>query len=141
LKLITQNLMKMALAGNIPAIKLVYAYAIGKPERCPDPDEIDRHEWETRKRLAVDLHDLRMLTGRMAADQACAVAQATKLPAAVRVARGVAEYLRRRGLLVETQPVDPRAGQPAPTRPAASTPPPASGNDKARSEVREATKV
>src|SRR5262245_20174585 len=40
LELITRNLMKLALQGNIPAVKLVYAYAIGKPDRCPDPDEI-----------------------------------------------------------------------------------------------------
>src|SRR5262245_54221556 len=141
LQLITRNLMKMALQGNIPAVKLVYAYAIGKPERCFDPDEVDRHEWETRKRLAVDLHDLRMLTGRMAADQACAVAEATKGPVAVQVAREVAEYLMRRGLLVPTQPVDPRAGQPAPARPAASAPPPASGTGTARPEVRNGNKV
>src|SRR5262249_32677414 len=106
LKKITRNLMRMALEGNVPAIKLVYAYAIGKPERCLAPDEVDRPEWEPRKRLAVEPHELRALCGRMAADQACAVAEATKLPAAVQVAREVAEYLMQRGLLGQTQPVD-----------------------------------
>src|SRR5262245_47281076 len=141
LQLITRNLMKMALQGNIPAVKLVYAYAIGKPERCPDPDEIDRHEWETRKRLAVEPHELRALTGRMAADQACAVAEATQLPVAVQVAREVADYLMGRGLLGQTQPVDTRGEQPPPTRPAPAPTPAASGTGHPRPEVRNGNKV
>src|SRR5919204_3026793 len=52
-RLITQKLLTLALQGDIQAIKLVLAYAIGKPENVINPDEVDRLEWELRQRLSV----------------------------------------------------------------------------------------
>ena len=116
IRLITQRLLTSALQGDIAAIKLVFAYAIGKPENCFNPDEVDRLEWETRQCLSIPLDEVEAITERMSAMQACAVAEATKTPVARQVGLEITERLLERGLLERTQPVDSRADQPAPSR-------------------------
>jgi hypothetical protein len=39
------KLYSLALAGDLEAAKLVLAYACGKPQRTPDPDRLDAHEY------------------------------------------------------------------------------------------------
>ncbi len=40
------DLLVMARSGNLAAMKLLFAYAIGKPAAAPDPDRVDVDEWK-----------------------------------------------------------------------------------------------
>ena len=104
LRLITQKLLSQALQGHVASIKLVFAYAIGKPDAAIDPDEVEALEWETRQRLSVPLAEVEALTGRVPVGQANAVAEAVKQPVAIQVGQEIVERLEGRGLLVRTQP-------------------------------------
>ena len=42
---IANKLIELAEQGNIQAIKLLLAYAIGKPQPAPSPDQLDTEEW------------------------------------------------------------------------------------------------
>ena len=107
-RLITQRLLTLALQGDLQAIKLVLAYAIGKPQDAFDPDEVDRLEWELRKRLAVPAEEVEELSERVAARQANAVAQATAQAVALHNGQGIFQRLQRRGLLAGS--LQPAAG-------------------------------
>src|SRR5262249_47350646 len=55
---IADKLIAMAADGNIQAIKLLYAYTIGKPTAAPDPDQLDVQEWSHWKSTANLMFDL-----------------------------------------------------------------------------------
>jgi hypothetical protein len=46
------QLMTMAEAGNLAAIKLFLLYTLGKPQPMPDPDRLDIEEWNIFKETA-----------------------------------------------------------------------------------------
>jgi hypothetical protein len=109
-RIIVQRLKARAVGGDIQAIKLVLAYAIGKPENAVNPDEVDRLEWQLRQRLSVPQGEVERLTERVPARQANAVAAATAQAVSLQRGLDIAERLRQRGLL-------PEAIQPAPAAP------------------------
>ena len=134
IRLIAQKLLSQALQGDVPSMKLVFAYAIGKPGEAVNPDEIDALEWEMRQRLTVSLDEVEALTERVPVKQANAVAQAVAQPVALQVGQEIFQRLQERGLLTPTQPVDTREGLDLPPRPAPKCTP-ANGN-LPRPEVR-----
>jgi hypothetical protein len=54
-----------AMKGDVSAAKLVLAYKIGKPAPCPDPDAIDRDEWEHYQQDAVEPEEARQVLGSL----------------------------------------------------------------------------
>ncbi len=111
-RIIVQRLKARAVGGDVQAIKLVLAYAVGKPENAVNPDEVDRLEWELRQRLSVPQGEVDRLAERVPAKQANAVAAATAQAVASRSGLDIFERLRKRGLLPDAP------------RPAASAPRP-----------------
>lgn len=49
---IARRLIELAVAGNVPAAKVLLAYTIGKPAPAPDPDRLDADEWQCFKETA-----------------------------------------------------------------------------------------
>jgi hypothetical protein len=49
---ILAKMVELALAGNVPAAKLVLAYSVGKPAPTPEPDKLDIQEWRGFKETA-----------------------------------------------------------------------------------------
>src|SRR6266498_2053101 len=49
---IAAKLISLAEEGNLQAIKMVFDYAIGKPQPAPDPDRMDVDEWDVYKQTA-----------------------------------------------------------------------------------------
>ncbi len=112
-RIIVQRLKARAVGGDVQAIKLVLAYAVGKPENAVNPDEVDRLEWELRQRLAVPAGEVERLAERVPARQANAVAAATAQAVASRSGLDIFQRLQKRGLLPDALRPDaapPRLG-------------------------------
>jgi hypothetical protein len=112
IRIIVQRLKARAVGGDVQAIKLVLAYAVGKPEGAVNPDEVDRLEWELRRRLAVPADEVERLADRVPARQANAVAAATAQAVSLQRGLDIAERLKKRGLLPEA--MQPAASAPRP---------------------------
>jgi hypothetical protein len=112
IRIIVQRLKARAVGGDVQAIKLVLAYAVGKPENGVNPDEVDRLEWQLRQRLAVPPDEVERLADRVPARQANAVAAATAQAVATRSGLDIFERLRKRGLLPDA--LRPAASAPRP---------------------------
>ncbi len=112
IRIIVQRLKAVALAGDVQAIKLVLAYAVGKPESAVNPDEIDRLEWELRQRLSVPPAEVERLADRVPARQANAVAAATAQAVASRSGLDIFQRLQQRGLLPDALRPDADAPRP-----------------------------
>jgi hypothetical protein len=54
-----------AMKGDVSAAKLVLAYKIGKPAPCPDPDAIDRDEWDHYQQDAIEPEKVRQVLGSL----------------------------------------------------------------------------
>ncbi len=110
-RIIVQRLKAVALAGDVQAIRLVLAYAVGKPESAVNPDEVDRLEWQLRQRLSVPAEEVERLAERVPARQANAVAAVTAQAVSLQRGQDIAERLRKRGLLPDAlRPAAPRQG-------------------------------
>ena len=59
--LLFQVLFEKAVGGDVGAAKLVLAYHIGKPPAAPDPDAIDRDEWEHHKQDALAPEEMKLV--------------------------------------------------------------------------------
>jgi hypothetical protein len=55
---IVNKLKDMAIAGDLAAAKLLFAYAIGKPQPAVEPDHLDVEEWEKLKATAFLMKEL-----------------------------------------------------------------------------------
>ncbi len=111
-RIIVQRLKALAVGGDIQAIKLVLAYAVGKPENAANPDEVDRLEWQLRQRLSVPPGEVERLAERVPARQANAVAAATAQAVSLQRGLDIAERLKKRGLLPDA--LRPAASAPRP---------------------------
>lgn len=56
-----------AFNGDISAAKLVLAYKIGKPAACPDPDSIDRDEWNHYQQDAIEPKEMNQVLSSLPA--------------------------------------------------------------------------
>src|SRR6266487_718296 len=50
---VAQRLIEQAKEGDVAAARLLFAYALGKPQEAPDPDALDRHEWDILRASVV----------------------------------------------------------------------------------------
>jgi hypothetical protein len=50
-----------AMHGDVSAAKLIIAYQIGKPAPCPDPDSIDRGEWDHYQQDAIEPQEMKQV--------------------------------------------------------------------------------
>jgi hypothetical protein len=60
-------LYEKALKGDVSAAKLVLAYHIGKPSACPDPDSVDRDEWEHYQQDAIEPQEMKLVLSSLPA--------------------------------------------------------------------------
>ena len=56
-----------AMNGDVSAAKLVLAYKIGKPLPCPDPDSIDRDEWDHYQQDAIEPDEMKQVLNSLPA--------------------------------------------------------------------------
>src|SRR5436190_705638 len=124
LRLIVQTLLTKALQGDIQAIKLVLAYAAGKPERGVNPDDLDRLEWEQLRSNAVPPDEVAAVLDSMQPRQASAIAEVMSPIAATRHGQAFLGTLRDRGLLDQPEP----RPEPAPAPEPDAAPPPTHGH-------------
>lgn len=68
-----------AQSGDVSAAKLVLAYKIGKPLPCPDPDSIDRDEWDHFQQDAIEPRAMSQVLNSLPARVGNAIAR-TALP-------------------------------------------------------------
>jgi hypothetical protein len=54
-----------AMTGDVSAAKLVLAYKIGKPAPCPNPDAIDRDEWDHYQQDAIEPREMEVVLGSL----------------------------------------------------------------------------
>jgi hypothetical protein len=64
---IIRQLVEKACAGDVSAAKLIMSYKLGKPAAAPNPDEIDRDEWEHYQRDTINLDEVQQVLGSMPA--------------------------------------------------------------------------
>jgi hypothetical protein len=58
-------LYEKAEAGDVGAAKLILSYKVGKPLSAPNPDSIDRDEWEHYQQDAVDSDAMKQVLGSL----------------------------------------------------------------------------
>jgi len=64
---IIRKLVEKARAGDVSAAKLLMSYNLGKPAAAPNPDEIDRDEWEHYQRDTIKLDEVQPVLGSLPA--------------------------------------------------------------------------
>jgi hypothetical protein len=64
---IIRTLVEMARAKDVSAAKLLLSYKLGKPGPAPNPDEIDRDEWEHYQRHTINLQEVQQVLGSLPA--------------------------------------------------------------------------
>lgn len=64
---IIRMLVEKARAGDVSAAKLIMGYQLGKPAPAPNPDEIDRNEWEHYQRDTIKLQEVQQVLASLPA--------------------------------------------------------------------------
>jgi hypothetical protein len=64
---IIRMLVEKAQGGDVSAAKLILSYKLGKPGPAPNPDEIDRDEWEHFQRDTIKLDEVQQVLGSLPA--------------------------------------------------------------------------
>jgi len=62
---IIRMLVEKALARDVNAAKLLLSYKLGKPAPAPNPDQIDRDEWEHYQSDAINLEQVQHVLGSL----------------------------------------------------------------------------
>jgi hypothetical protein len=62
---IIRMLVTRACEGDVSAAKLILSYKLGKPAPAPNPDEIDRDEWEHFQRDTINLQEVQQVLGSL----------------------------------------------------------------------------
>jgi hypothetical protein len=60
---IIRMLVRKACEGDVSAAKLIMSYKLGKPAPAPNPDEIDRDEWDHYQRDTIKLEQVQQVLG------------------------------------------------------------------------------
>jgi hypothetical protein len=67
---IAGKLKEKALAGELPAIKLLFGYVLGKPTAMPDPDEIENRQLKEQEKLETAIGRIVLpILGRLSAPE------------------------------------------------------------------------
>lgn len=75
IKEVVQALLRRAKEGDVAAIKVMLAYAIGKPAEAVDPDEVDAGEWEGFRKTVVGPGEVEAVCAGFPTALACLVAR------------------------------------------------------------------
>ncbi len=95
---ITRAVKARAKAGDMAAARLLYAYTAGRPTPPPsDPDTVDAHELEVRRRSVATVEDMRALFESMPASLMCELAQKVSPRVREHMAEAFALGVRRQG--------------------------------------------
>src|SRR5581483_11386116 len=54
-----------AIQGDMTAAKIILNYNLGKPPAAPDPDQLDRNEWDGYQKDAMTLDEMKHVLGRL----------------------------------------------------------------------------
>jgi hypothetical protein len=65
-----RQLVARAKEGDLAAIRLVFAYSIGRPVETVDPDQLDQQEIELSRRGVMSQEDLQQLFATLGSDMA-----------------------------------------------------------------------
>jgi hypothetical protein len=106
---IAGQLVTQAKLGHLPAIKLLFAYVLGKPAEAVNPDTLDVQEWQLYQRTPVTPEAMSTVLGSMHADLACTILRSA-LP---EMTQAQASHLAGQ--------LDPELTAPAPPPPGAPT--------------------
>ena len=64
---IIRALIDRAAHGDTSATKILFSYVIGKPEAAPNPDQIDRDEWEHYQKDTINLQEVQQVLSSLPA--------------------------------------------------------------------------
>jgi hypothetical protein len=76
---IARQLVTQAKLGHLAAIKLLFAYVLGKPAEAVNPDTLDVQEWQLYQQTPVTPEAMTTVLNSMHADLACTIVR-TALP-------------------------------------------------------------
>src|SRR6516165_3300214 len=62
---IIRALVAKAVDGDVSAAKLIMSYQLGKPLPAPNPDEMDRDEWDHYQRDTINLEEVQQVLGSL----------------------------------------------------------------------------
>jgi hypothetical protein len=62
---IIRALVAKAVDGDVSAAKLIMSYKLGKPLPAPNPDEMDRDEWDHYQRDTINLEEVQQVLGSL----------------------------------------------------------------------------
>ncbi len=79
IRAVTAELLHQAHDGDILAIRLLFAYVIGRPTDAVDPDTLDQQEWDIYRRHPARFEDLNQLLQTLPPEVACFLVR-TALP-------------------------------------------------------------
>jgi hypothetical protein len=68
---LAKKLLIQAHHGDVAAVKLLFAYAIGRPGPAVDPDTLDFHEWQVFQKVPVNTTTARQVLDSMPASLFC----------------------------------------------------------------------
>jgi hypothetical protein len=120
--MLTRVLLERASTGDMSAMKMIWQYKLGKPLPAPNPDAIDRDEWDHFQKDAMTLTELKNVLNQLPSRIGNAIASAA-LPS---IAESVAQNLSAQ--LFQSLPPDyyaQSATPPAADAPGQSAPMPA----------------
>jgi hypothetical protein len=110
-------LFERAITGDMSALKMIWQYKLGKPLPAPNPDRIDRDEWDHFQKDAMTLDEMRKVLGQLPSRIGNAIVSAALPSIASTISHTLAQQLLQ-GLPAEylgNQSTDPANNEPNPT--------------------------
>jgi hypothetical protein len=74
-RVVSARLIEQAKTGDLAAVKLLFAYVIGRPADCVDPDSLDAQEWLLFQQAPVTEQGLQTVLGGLPVPLACQIAR------------------------------------------------------------------
>jgi hypothetical protein len=68
---LAEQMLLQARYGDVAAVKLLFAYAIGKPADAVDPDTLDFHEWQVFQKAPIEAEAARQVLNSVPASLFC----------------------------------------------------------------------
>jgi hypothetical protein len=93
-RLIAEALLKKAREGDVPAARLLWSYAIGRPGAASDPDALDFDELHLYEKAIQTMVTLPSMVNALPPDVACSIIQAARPHITKDTARQLLEGLK-----------------------------------------------
>jgi hypothetical protein len=118
-------LFERASGGDMGSLKMIWQYKLGKPLPAPNPDMIDRDEWDHFQKDAMTLDEMRKVLGQLPSRIGNDIVSAALPSIASTISHSLAQQLLQ-GLPAESEPI-PTAGSNGflPAEPPSESPSPA----------------